>query len=102
MSTRLSLDEDFRESKSWERSDPIDGEPLYVTPLPDDGMFNVRLGDGNPHTITAYQDKGRWITDCSCPARCDDCAHVLAFVRQYPRLCVSTVDRAHGPGGEHL
>lgn len=96
----LRLSDDYRESQSWERSDPVTGERFYVTPLDKEHMFNVRLGDGDPHTLTAYQDAGRWHTECTCKASCQDCAHALAFVRQYPQMCVSAVDRAHGPGGE--
>jgi hypothetical protein len=97
---RLRLSDDYRESQSWERSDPITGERFYVTPTSDRETYRVRLGDGEVHELTAYRDRGRWHARCDCPSRRDDCAHVMAFVRQYPQLCVSAVDVAHGPGGE--
>jgi hypothetical protein len=100
MIPRLTLSNDYRESQSWERSDPITGERFYVSPTDSVHTYQVRLGEGDIHELTAYQDKGRWHTSCDCKSSKQDCAHVLAFVRQYPQLCVTAVDVAHGPGGE--
>lgn len=97
----LRLSDEYRDSESWSRSDPQTGEQVDAVAAPNQRhTYLIRVGGGDRHVVRAYRREGTYHTDCSCPARCDDCAHVLALIRRYPQLDVSTVDVAHGPGGE--
>jgi hypothetical protein len=77
----LRLSDEWRDSRSARRSDPDTGEPLTVTQI-DATRFNVKLGSGDAHTTTVYTRRHKFHARCTCRARCQDCAHVLALLRR--------------------
>lgn len=74
-------DDHWRNSRSARRSDPDNGEPLSVNRV-DAVRYAVQLGDGDAHVVTLFTVGWKCYADCTCDARCQDCAHVLAMLRR--------------------